>query len=105
MENMNDEQEHSLHLLGNLPLSEKYRHHLKLWINTYLDEATLHNILSYELSQDQDQPVESVTSQAEKDLEFASLHATEKERTDPDILYFQGNLLFLFSSLLSKIEK
>ncbi len=62
MKTKNNEQEHSLHLLENLRLSEKYTQQLEQWIETYLNETSLHNLLSYELSQDPDQPVESITS-------------------------------------------
>ncbi|MGM0770106.1 MAG: hypothetical protein ACQESU_00605 [Halobacteriota archaeon] len=96
---------HALTYLQNVEITERFRAQLFQWVGTYLDESTLENIIAYKESDDWDHPFESIRSEAEKDLEMATIYASGGEQYDIDLMVFEGNLLILFNELLSKTKE
>lgn len=93
---------HAVTYLQNVEITEKYRTQLFQWVETYLDESTLENIVAYKRSTNWDQAFESIRSEAENDLELTTLYASRGEQYNIDLMVFEGNLLILFNELLSK---
>ncbi|UGV39913.1 hypothetical protein J7W08_07225 [Methanococcoides orientis] len=91
--------------LQNVEITERYRTQLFQWVETYLDENTLENIIAYKKSTDWDHPFESIRSEAEKDLELTTLYASRGEQYNIDLMVFEGNLLVLFYEVLSKAKE
>ncbi|KGK97962.1 hypothetical protein LI82_09430 [Methanococcoides methylutens] len=91
--------------LQNVEITEKYRTQLFQWVETYLDENTLENIIAYKKSADWDHPFESIRSEAEKDLELTTLYASRGEQYNIDLMVFEGNLLVFFNEVLSKAKE
>lgn len=93
---------HAVTYLQNVEITEKYRAQLFQWVETYLDEGTLENIIAYKKSANWEHPFESIWSEAEKDLELTTLYASRGEQYDIDMMVFEGNLLILLNELLSR---
>jgi hypothetical protein len=98
-----ENRKHALDLIGNMPLSARYRRELDLWINNYLDPFALNRTVAAR-KKDSADPFALIRTEAEKDLEFTVLNATGKDRIGGDILLLESNLLLQFNLLLSHIK-
>lgn len=94
---------HALTLIGNMPLSSRYRRELDLWINNYLDPFALNRTVASR-KRDSADPFALIRTEAEKDLEFTVLNATCRDRARGDIFLLESNLLLQFNMLLSHIK-
>jgi len=86
-----------------MPLSEKYRKELGMWVDNYLDPFVLNRTVAARKS-DASDPFALIRIEAEKDLEFTVLKATGKDRTCGDIYMMESNFLLQFNMLLSHIK-
>ena len=93
----------ALSLIGNMPLSTRYRRELDLWINHYLNPFALNRAVASR-KRDSADPFALIRTEAEKDLEFTVLNATGRDRSGGDILLMESNLLLQFNMLLSHIK-
>lgn len=98
-----DNRDYALKRIRNMALSRQYRKELSLWINNYLDPFYIYRAIT-EKQKDQENPFDTIRTEAEKDLEFTVLSATRKDRNNSDVILFESNLLLLFNILLLQIR-
>jgi len=99
-----DNKEHASCVINHMGLSEKYTYALISWTEKYLEIRNLEKMLWRETASSED-PYRSVQIEAEKDLEFTVLFATKKDRSNTDVIFFEGNLLLLFNISLQSLKE